>query len=168
MLQQTFKVFSKILKGAIALLLGVMPAQATEALTSDLSWMAGEWAQCTPKEIIEEHWLGPANNLMVGASLTRSREKATVFFEYLRIAQKDGKTILYASPLGREATPFTLTQADAQRIVFENSKNDFPKRIIYWREGENLLAKIDNGANDKSEGVSFHYEPKRQAKSCAK
>ncbi len=28
-------------------------------------------------------------------------------------------------------------------MVFENAVHDFPQRILYWREGEALLARVE-------------------------
>ena len=58
----------------IALLLAAFsPAAAYAAPAPDLSWMSGDWRRCLRGEIVEERWLGPRGDLMIGANLTSSK-----------------------------------------------------------------------------------------------
>lgn len=38
---------------------------------------------------------------------------------------------------------FKLKEAGEKRVVFENAAHDFPQRILYWREGDDLVARIE-------------------------
>lgn len=147
---------------AVTATLGPMagPAGATEPNTSattptleSLSWMAGHWRRAEGDERSEELWLPPAGDLMLGLGRSVAGGQ-TQFFEYLRIEARDGKIAYVASPLGRGTTDFPLREAAGERATFENLAHDFPQRIIYWRDGAGLCARIEGEAN----GSKRHME----------
>jgi hypothetical protein len=73
-------------------------------------------------------------------------------FEFMRIEQTDDGALVYqAQPAGRPATPFKLKSISESRVVFENAEHDFPQRIIYWRKGEQLCARVQGTIGGKPE-----------------
>jgi hypothetical protein len=54
-----------------------------------------------------------------------------------------------AQPGGRPPTEFTAERVEAQRIVFANPKNDFPKFIDYRRVGDRLEARLGTTPPDQ-------------------
>ena len=54
----------------IVLLFAVTLAHA--APPAPWSWLAGDWRRCQDGEIVEERWLGPRGEMMIGANLTSS------------------------------------------------------------------------------------------------
>jgi hypothetical protein len=36
-----------------------------------------------------------------------------------------------------------LTDRPDRRVVFDNRAHDFPQRVIYWRDGEALHARVE-------------------------
>lgn len=130
----------------------------------DLSWLSGDWIDCSGDTVVEERWLGPAGGMMIGANLTRG--KASPSFEFFRIARsKGGSWAYYAQPGGRPPVEFTLMETDGTRVVFQNLEHDFPQRVIYWRDGENLAARVEGQLNGKLEAAEWRFDPKR-ADSC--
>ena len=63
-------------------------------------------------------------------------------FEYLRIVQTKIDTYYWARPGGAKETPFKMTKATENHVVFENPDHDFPKRIEYRLDGDELTAQI--------------------------
>ena len=118
------------------------------ATLGDLAWMAGQWRSTIDGTAMEESWLAPSGNLMLGMHRdVRANGKAT--FEFLRIQQtKDGVAYL-AQPGGQPPTAFALKSVEKRRAVFENPKHDFPQRIIYWREGDKLCARVEGPMDGK-------------------
>ena len=117
-------------------------AQPAPARVSSLAWMTGTWTQSSEREMVSESWLGPANGLMVATNLsTWPSGKKT--FEFLRIADTADGFSYYASPGGRPPVEFKMTELTGQRVVFENPAHDFPRRILYWRDGEALMARTE-------------------------
>jgi hypothetical protein len=127
----------------LVLLSLALPAWAQPAdRVEKLAWMSGEWVHEAEGARVAESWVGPANGLMVAANLTAG-PGAKRFYEFLRIADTAEGVSYFASPLGRPAVEFKAKSIEARRVVFENLAHDFPQRILYWREGEALFARIE-------------------------
>ena len=136
----------------------VTPPVATSTATlGDLAWMAGHWTsppQAHPAS--EELWLPPRGGIMVGVNRTMtSADQAS--FEYLRIEQRPGGVVYVASPGGAPPTEFRLTQASATSATFENPEHDFPKRLVYRREGDALVARVDAGSAAPEHGFELRW-----------
>lgn len=126
------------------------------ASIDQLRWMAGSWAAEGDDRSTEELWTEPAGGLMLG--LNRSVPvRGKTQFEFLRIEQRDREVVYLASPGGAAPTPFTLVKVTAARAEFENAQHDFPQRVIYWKEGVNLCARVETLAG---EGEQWCWEPK--------
>lgn len=107
-----------------------------------LGWLAGTWSGDDHGTLNEEVWLAPSGGLMLGMHRDTSGGKATGF-EFLRIEQ-DGERVVYrAMPQGNPATDFPRVAQGPSCIVFENPEHAFPRRILYWREGAKLRARIE-------------------------
>jgi hypothetical protein len=139
-----------------ALLLALACIAARAAPAPDLSWLSGDWRRCKDGEIVEERWLGPRGDLMIGANLTSSKSGRTTW-ELLRLAKNDDGWTYWASPMGKPPTPFRLVEGGAQRAVFANPEHGFPARVLYWREGEELLARIEGTLRDKPASVEWRF-----------
>lgn len=126
---------------------------ATDPLAA-LSWLAGTWvseAAAGPRTI--EHWLAPDGGMMLGVNRTVEHGRA-VFFEYLRIVSDDAGVAYLASPLGRDPpTRFDLVEPSDRSVTFGNPTHDFPQRIEYAREGDQLTMTIsgEEGGAARSE-----------------
>jgi hypothetical protein len=142
------------MRTTIALLL-LAAGAARSAPSADLAWLAGDWRRCKEGEIVEERWLGPRSGLLIGANLTSSKGKAS--YENLRIAASDETWTYWASPMGRAPVPFRMVEAGAQRAVFANPEHGFPARIVYWREGDELLARIEGAIKDKTASAEWRF-----------
>ena len=123
----------------------------------DLGWMAGSWMERKGATDTEEQWLAPKGGMMVGAGRT-VRDGKAVEFELLRIETKDGKPVYLAMPQARPATEFRAVEQGASKIVFQREGNDFPQRVIYWREGEALMARIEGTLNGQARSRQWRYE----------
>jgi hypothetical protein len=133
----------------------LLPDAARAAPLADLSWLSGDWRRCKEGEIVEERWLGPRGGLLIGANLTSSKGRAS--FENLRIAASDDTWTYWAAPMGRAPVPFRMVEAGPQRAVFANPEHGFPARIVYWREGDELLARIEGSIKYKPAAVEWRF-----------
>jgi hypothetical protein len=143
----------------IALAAGIVHAQQPARVAS-LDWMTGTWTQVKGDERVTETWIGPGNGMMVAANLTtRGTQRRT--FEFLRIADTEDGFSYYASPGGRPPVEFKLKEEGDRRVVFENATHDFPQRILYWRDGDKLVARIEGriGGREKREEWRFARAP---------
>src|SRR6185295_16012621 len=118
------------------------------------------WMTKSATEEVQENWLGPRANLMVATNLTFTSGRGSSF-EFLRIAEKEGRAVYIASPGGRPPVEFPAKQTTADSIVFENPAHAYPQRIIYRRDGDALIARIEGkrGGKDASEEWRFTRAP---------
>ena len=141
---------------AAALLAFAVPALAQPLpRVAALDWMTGSWVSAGDARVTES-WIGPANGLMVAANLTAG-PGGKRFFEFLRISDTAEGFSYFASPGGRPAVEFKMKSLEGQRVVFENLTHDFPQRVLYWRDGDALIARIE-GPNGKSQEWRFSRE----------
>ena len=140
------------------------PAQAQLSPSiAALSWMAGSWAGNDGRFDHEEHWSAPKGGTMVGMHRTIGSGR-TVEFEFFRIEEKDGALVYLSQPNGRSpATPFTARGVDGERVVFENLGHDFPQRIIYWKDGDTLRARIEGTFDGKAGAQEWRWTRSRLA-----
>lgn len=131
-------------------------ASALPTHASELGWMSGCWrADGEPGN--EEHWLKPAGGSVLGISRTVRHER-TVAYEYMRIVEENGGLVFVASPSGQRETAFPLVAAEKQRLVFENKTHDFPQRVIYARDGDRLVGRIEGIEQGKPHAIDFPLE----------
>ena len=129
-------------------------ATASAEELDDLAWLCGAWGQ--DKTIIES-WLAPQNGLMLGVNRTPGAPGSRPFFEFLRIEARPEGTFYVASPLGRAATEFELVEIGDRHVVFENPEHDFPQRIAYRLDGDDLTAEISAGEGDDKKSRVFRW-----------
>ena len=135
----------------VAVAIGAWPARADDAAPAPLlpNWMAGGWvSEDAGGKWVEEWWTPARAGVMLGAG--RSGKAATLeWWEQTRIEIADGKLRFCALPKGQPGACFAATKVAATEITFENPGHDFPTRVAYRKDGNDLLAEISgpNGAN---------------------
>jgi hypothetical protein len=135
------------------LLLLATLAQAADA--SALSWMAGCWRSESPGRTVDEVWMAPAGDGMLGMSRTVAKGKI-VEHEFLQIRVRDGRLVYIAKPSGQAEATFTATTIGANDVTFENPAHDFPQRITYrLKDGGNLAARIEGKDKGETRGIDF-------------
>ncbi len=127
-----------------------------------LAWMSGSWVRELDGNTSEELWTTPRGGSMLGVNRTIEGGKL-MFFEYLRIESTPEGIVYIASPKGRRPTTFRLVEEGPQRAVFENPTHDFPQRIIYWREGPLLSARIEGEQRGQMSSDEWQWERGRIA-----
>ena len=130
--------------GFLALLVptALASAEGPKADIASLSWLSGAWGGDDAGMFNEETWLPPKAGSMLAVHRDVKGGK-TVGFEFLRIEEQGGSLVYIASPEGKPPTPFKLVESGAQRAVFENETLEFPRRVLYFRDGETLHARIE-------------------------
>jgi hypothetical protein len=156
------------MRTAVVLLLATISSLGAHAAPAaiDLAWLSGDWHRCKDGEIVEERWLGPRGDMLLGANLTSSRN-GRASYESLRIALDDGTWVCWASPMGRAPVPFRMVESGAQRAAFANPEHGFPARISYWRDGADLLARIEGTIQSQPTATEWRFAPGTAAE-CAK
>ena len=143
---------------AAAALLGAT-AQTAGPTLAELSWMSGSWSGTARGIEMEEHWTAPKGSSMIGIHRDVAKGR-TASFEFLRIEQQGDQIVYLSMPNGRSpATPFPLKELSGTRVVFENPAHDFPQRIIYWKDGADLRARIEGTINGKAGSEEWRWIP---------
>lgn len=126
------------MNAAAAILLAL--AQAAPGV-ADLSWLSGAWVERrSDGRWAEEYWTPPRGGMMIGAGLSGKGEKLGSF-EHMRIVGgPDGRIALHAMPRGGAAVVFQAVRKSADALEFENESHDYPQRIAYRRDGDQLVA----------------------------
>lgn len=131
-------------------------AASNEVRLDDLGWMAGHWQGTSGDVAMEEFWTEPRGGVMVG--LHRDVFSARpAFFEYLRIEQRESAVVFIASPRGQGATEFVLVSIGPDEVVFENLEHDFPQRIIYRRQGDLMVARIEGDGPGETKARQWEW-----------
>ncbi len=126
-------------------------ALATTALAAEAppEWMAGCWQGEAGTAAAEafEAWSAPRSGRMLGISQT-VRGTGSVF-EYMRIESGADALRFIPQPNGKPPTEFRAERVEAQRVVFSNVQNEFPKYVEYQRTGDRLEARLSAVAPDQ-------------------
>ena len=96
-----------------------------------------------------------AGNMMLGMSHTVVNGK-TREFEFIRIVQEaNGEIFLVAAPSGQPSARFKLMNVANNEARFENPEHDFPQRIIYQRDGDSLVGRIEGNSKGQQKVIDF-------------
>ena len=135
---------------------GVAVAQEQKFSVSDLAWMGGCWEAKTKGREINEQWMKPAGQTMLGMGRTVAQEK-TVEYEFMQIREdKDGAIYYVAKPSGQSEAAFKLIKLQNREAVFENREHDFPQRVIYRLQSDgSLFARIEGLSKGKERGIDY-------------
>ena len=154
-------------KGCTALALSFMSlaSMAVQQVTVDrvdrVGWLQGCWVSTRGDATVEEQWMVPRGGSMLGTGRT-VRGVKTVEYEFVLIAERDGRLAYEAHPSGQSPATFLSTTASETSVVFENPEHDFPQRVGYRREGvDRLAAWIEGQAGGTSRRVDFSYQRAR-------
>jgi hypothetical protein len=128
-----------------------------------IAWLPGAWVGEHGKAAVEERWGPISGGALLGTAKTTAKVgdvERMVAYEFLRILEQEGTLIYVAQPNGGPATEFTLTEATATRVVFENPAHGYPKRIVYERQGEKgLTTEISDTGGSNPNRATYTREP---------
>jgi hypothetical protein len=146
-----------LLAGPAVLLLAASPLNSAEPIDS-LAWLTGCWELRRGERVTTEFWFAPAGGVMLGGSRTVKAGRL-VEYEFLRLAEHEGKLAYIALPSGQKETAFHLVEQSAEGVLFANPAHDFPQRIRYRRVSDDeLLAQIEAGSGATEKVIPFPYK----------
>jgi len=146
-------------RGFLLLLCAAAALAADPPDVTSLGWISGCWEMRRGPLVVEETWMKPAGQTMLGLGRT-VREGRTVSYEYLRLHVKDGSIYYTARPSNAASeTPFKLARGSDTEAVFENPEHDFPQRLIYRRLPDgSLAARIEGTVKGKQRAQDFSFQ----------
>ncbi|MFK8058572.1 MAG: hypothetical protein AB8B78_00610 [Polaribacter sp.] len=115
------------------------------------TFLIGDWVRINNKKgsITYENWKTDFKGL--GYTL---KENDTVFKEIMTIISLNDSLFLKVEGVNEQPTFFKFTSQTDSSFVCENPKNEFPKKIKYYLENEQLKAEVS--ANDFK--IDFVFE----------
>ncbi len=119
-------------------------AETDKSLCESFAWLVGTWERgSSAKEV----WICAGDDVLLGMGYVETSQSVSI--EYLRISEADGDIFYYAQPGGKEPIAFRWIHGDGQAATFINPEHDFPQRIEYVRDDDQLQATIskDDGTN---------------------
>lgn len=135
-------------------------AQATvpAADLGKVGWLEGTWVRTNlkPGRTGTESWkkLSPTAWHGLGCTL---REKDTVFVERMKLVIYENTPAFVADvPENKGLVYFKFTAATSHSFTCENPAHDYPKKIVYDRQGNNL--KVTISGDGKSNEFLFTKE----------
>jgi hypothetical protein len=130
---------------------------ARSADIASVAWIAGCWELKDGRRTVNERWMPPLGNTMLGAGRTVRGDSLTDY-EIVIIRAGASGLAYEAHPSGQPAEVFTAAAATATRVVFENVKHDFPRQVGYERRGsDSLVAWIAGPLNGSERRIEFPY-----------
>jgi hypothetical protein len=112
-----------------------------------VAWLQGCWQSASGGRTVEEQWMAPRGDSIVGMSRT----------------VRDGKLVEYELVLIRHQGPaqvsaeFRASVVSDKRVVFENLQHDFPQRIGYERDASSLHAWVEGAEDGRERRIDFPY-----------
>lgn len=149
------------MKSVILLTVAVIAAQTmvdtASASIQRVNWLQGCWELTKPGGSVEEHWMGPRGESMVGVSRT-VRDERLVGFEIVVIRERDDLLAYEAYPSGQPSAVFLSISISDSSVVFENPQHDFPQRIGYQYDAPDALTGWIEGQMDgEKRRIEFPY-----------
>ena len=142
-----------------AICVGTTRPSATDL--SQLAWLAGDWAGTVDGVEMEESWLPPKGNSMLGVHRDVKNDR-TVSFEFFRVEATSDGVIYWASPRSKTPVPFQMIESANQRVVFENKDHDYPQRIIYWLDkAQSLHARTEGTVKGQALSEEWTWQRKK-------
>lgn len=129
---------------ALATILLLIPSSLMALSDGPLmpEWLTGAWEHQAGEEWSDEYWTPPRGDMMIGASRSGKGERL-LFWEHMRIVREDdGGIAFWAVTADQKPVRFDAVVSMENEIIFENAGHDYPQRIRYRREGEQLKAEI--------------------------
>ena len=124
---------------------------ADETDTPRLDWLSGCWQSEDGRA--REVWSGSESGYYFGYALTLADGNG-VFFEHMRI-DPGPAPVFNAYPAGQGPSAFPALDMSDASITFANPEHDYPQKIRYFLEGDELKATIS--LMDGTRSGQFEY-----------
>jgi hypothetical protein len=133
----------------LLLLLTILSCKKGEKtnLLNEIDWLIGTWENNSDKGNLLEIWKKENDSVYSGQSFYIIA-KDTLHFESIQLKQISDSLLYSSSVKGQDndlALDFKLTSKTQNQFVFENPKNDYPKKIVYKLITKDSLVAIISG-----------------------
>lgn len=125
-----------------------------------LARLSGLWQTDTGEGILYEEWSKEKNGTMYGKSYMLNGADSMVF-ERISLTRLDSG--MYYIPTVKEQNkelpvPFRMISANDSSFVFENTRHDFPQRIIYrFVNRDSIVARIEGDVKGEQRSMEYSF-----------
>lgn len=123
------------------------------------NWLLGEWEKNDSLGVLKEIWTTLDDSTYKAKSYYIINKKDTVHNETIELMQEGEFLIYRAKVMGQnnnQSIPFQLIKDSDSLLVFENKKHEYPQKIEYQLQKNNVLtAKISGKHNGKTSSESY-------------
>ncbi len=113
----------------------------------NFDWLLGDWQRTNETEgkSTFEHWKKVNDSLYKSLAYTM-KDQDTIWLENVNLTKNNDTWSFDVKGKGdNKATSFIVSEMDAESFTCVNDKNEFPKKIIYFKNGTNIRAEISGG-----------------------
>ena len=145
--------------GFLTLLSCTPPVYSTQSPTGidHAGWLSGCWERGSGDRTIEEQWMAPRGDAMLGMSRA-VREGRLVGYELVLIREDTTGLVYEAHPSGQPAALFPAVLVSDTALIFEDPEHDFPQRIGYDRvSSDSLIGWIEGDRGGELRRIDFPY-----------
>jgi lipopolysaccharide export system protein LptA len=125
-------------------------------------WLVGRWENKSDEGNLSETWTKVNDSIFEGEAYF-IKEKDTLHSEKMQLQQK-GENLLYISTIKGQNNDKPVTFAHKpeieKQLVFENPKNDYPKKIAYKSISQNNIT-IEVSGIQQGKANSTNYSMKK-------
>ena len=131
----------RTLAPAVAVLLMLTATDVSADMTHALpTWLVGCWVSADTRSL--EAWTQDSDDVLIGFSSVVN-DNQVVFYELMSLRlDANGELTFTAYPSNQPGGSFPATDQSKDAVVFENANHDYPQRIRYRREDNQLIADI--------------------------
>lgn len=131
-----------------------------------LAWLEGHWTSEDGGMAWDEHWLAPRGDAMFAVS-RMVENGATKLCELTVVEETPAGLVYRIRHFSRSLEPWKMDAAGPmtmkllsskdREVVFEDAARDFPRRIVYRREGDALTARLEGETAGKPQVEEFSF-----------
>jgi len=124
-----------------------------------MSWLLGNWENEMPEGVLTETWTKENDSTFSGTTYFIINKKDTVHSESIILKQLNDELVYRPTVKGQnndEPVDFKLSSESENSFSFENSKHDYPQKIVYKKVNEtSLVATISGMQQGKQSSESY-------------
>jgi hypothetical protein len=122
------------------------------------TWLIGTWEMKTKKGSIYESWMKVNDHELLGRSYMISGIDTNIF-ENMQLLYQNNK-LIYMPTVKKQNNGlpirFPAKNISVNKLIFQNTKHDFPQIITYTRtSADSLVAEISGSVNGQQRKLSF-------------
>ncbi len=124
--------------------------------TENFDWLLGNWQRNNEKEGKQtfENWKKKNNSEYLGLGFTLQNND-TIWSENIKLIKSNENWDFEVRGKGEsKPTIFKLTKIEKEKFTCENEMNEFPKKIVYFKNGDKIKAIIYGGDME----IPFEFE----------